>query len=271
MAWIKDDDFNTSFHHRIITNKAFDKLSWKAIFHVLHSLGFPILSLTGSILASLLLPFLVSLMVRVPHQYLDRPAAILPPPPVCHLHSPEVHLQSKTRRAPTRGVPLAWQHRHGQVHFTVQRWRQVWDGISGHDGPSFSSSLSIHSENKSSHLKLWKTRLGSLFFLFLAVVLAAQLGSPPDRLWCLHCWAPIGFLSHDHLAFYAATTQTLWCIHSFKYQCHCQKLTLVVATDRLKLLMICCSMAADEDTALLSGVVEINYQKPLESYLGKFR
>ncbi|WOL13971.1 hypothetical protein Cni_G22751 [Canna indica] len=43
------------------------------------------------------------------------------------------------------------------------------------------------------------------------------------------------------------------------------------ATDRLKLLLIRCSMAADEDTALLPRVVEINYQKPPESYLGKFR
>ncbi|WOL10477.1 hypothetical protein Cni_G19234 [Canna indica] len=150
------------------------------------------------------------------------------------------------------------------------RRQQVWDGISAHDSPTFSSSL-IHSRNKSSRLKLRKTRLGSLFFLFLAMVLAAQLGSPPDRLRCRHCWAPIGLLSLGHLAFYAAAAQTLWCIHSLKYQLRCHKLTLVVATDRLKLLLIYCSMAAVEDTALLPGVVEINYQKPPESYLGKFR
>ncbi|WOL17512.1 hypothetical protein Cni_G26305 [Canna indica] len=43
------------------------------------------------------------------------------------------------------------------------------------------------------------------------------------------------------------------------------------ATDRLKLLMSCCSMAANEDIALLPRVMEINYPKSSESYLGKFR
>ncbi|WOL18537.1 hypothetical protein Cni_G27334 [Canna indica] len=136
-----------------------------------------------------------------------------------------------------------------------------------HLGKTMEKKRAVDAQKK----EMW--RLFQLFFLFLAVVLAAQLGSTPDRLRCRHCWAPIGLLSLGHLAFYAAAAQTLRCIHGFKYQRRCHKLTLAVATDRLKLLLTRCSMAAEEDTAaaLLPGVLEINYQKPPESYLGKFR
>ncbi|CAL9197305.1 unnamed protein product, partial [Musa hybrid cultivar] len=122
--------------------------------------------------------------------------------------------------------------------------------------------------------EMW--RLFQLFFLFLAVVLAAQLGSPPERLQCRHCWAPIGLLSLGHLAFYVAVAQTLRCINGFKYQRRCHKLTLALATDRLKLLKMRFSsysaVAAGADPPpVLPRDFEIHYQEPPDSYLGKFK
>ncbi|URD73039.1 40S ribosomal protein S10 [Musa troglodytarum] len=116
--------------------------------------------------------------------------------------------------------------------------------------------------------EMW--RLFQLFFLFLAVLFAAQLGAPQDRLQCRHCWVPIALVALGHLAFYAATAQTLRCIHGCKYQRRCHKLTLALATDRLKLLTTRCSTAAGRASALLPGELEIHYQKPPESYLRKF-
>ncbi|WOL12183.1 hypothetical protein Cni_G20948 [Canna indica] len=121
--------------------------------------------------------------------------------------------------------------------------------------------------------ELW--RLFQLFFLFLGVVLAAQLGAPPDRLQCRHCWAPIGLLSLGHLAFYVAVAQTLRCINGFKYQRRCHKLTLALATDRLKLLKLRFSNSSvsvgAEPPPVLPIDFEIHYQEPPESYLGKFK
>ncbi|RWW02286.1 hypothetical protein GW17_00034638, partial [Ensete ventricosum] len=125
--------------------------------------------------------------------------------------------------------------------------------------------------------ELW--RLFQLFFLFLAVVLAAQLGASPDRLQCRHCWAPIGLLSLAHLVFYVAVAQTLRCINGFKYQRRCHKLTLALATDRLKLLKLrffsssasAAAAAGAEPPPVLPSDFEIHYQEPPESYLGKFK
>ncbi|KAK8928167.1 hypothetical protein KSP39_PZI017455 [Platanthera zijinensis] len=127
--------------------------------------------------------------------------------------------------------------------------------------------------------EMW--RLFQFFFLFLALVLVAQFQAPPTRLQCRHCWAPIGLLSLGHLIFYISVAQTLRCINGFKYQRRCHKLTLALATDRLKNLKARYSAApaiaavragtSGEEMPLLPGDFEIHYQEPPESYLGKFR
>ncbi|XP_057947897.1 uncharacterized protein LOC131143645 [Malania oleifera] len=117
--------------------------------------------------------------------------------------------------------------------------------------------------------ELWK--LFAAFFLFLAVVFAAVSVSP--RLQCRHIWIPISLLSLAHLIFYIAVAQTLRCINAFKYQRRCHKLTLGLATDRLRRLKMRLRTgghaidAGDE----YEEELEINYQEPPESYMGKFR
>ncbi|KAG6492613.1 uncharacterized protein LOC122000123 [Zingiber officinale] len=121
--------------------------------------------------------------------------------------------------------------------------------------------------------ELW--RLFQLFFLFLAVVLTAQMGSSTERLQCRHCWAPIVLLSLGHLVFYVAVAQILRCINGFKYQRRCHKLTLALATDRLKLVKLrfaaSSASAGGNPPRLLPEDFEIHYQEPPESYLGKFK
>ncbi|KAK8960018.1 hypothetical protein KSP40_PGU012801 [Platanthera guangdongensis] len=128
--------------------------------------------------------------------------------------------------------------------------------------------------------EMW--RLFQFFFLFLALVLSAQFQAPPTRLQCRHCWAPIGLLSLGHLIFYISVAQTLRCINGFKYQRRCHKLTLALATDRLKNLKTRYSSAAPaiavvragtsgEEMPLLPGEFEIHYQEPPESYSRKFK
>ncbi|RWR81354.1 hypothetical protein CKAN_01003500 [Cinnamomum micranthum f. kanehirae] len=109
--------------------------------------------------------------------------------------------------------------------------------------------------------EMWKSF--HLFFLFLALVFAAQVQSP--RLQCRHCWVPIGLLSLAHLIFYVSVAQTLRCINGFKYQRRCHKLTLGLATERLKQLKMRNAVAGGEDD------FEIHYQEPPESYFGKFK
>lgn len=114
--------------------------------------------------------------------------------------------------------------------------------------------------------ELWK--LFHLFFLFLALVFLAQAQSP--RLQCRHCWVPIGLLSLAHLIFYVAVAQTLRCINGFKYQRRCHKLTLGLATERLRQLKMRLGSggaAVDE----MGEELEIHYQEPPESYFGKFK
>ncbi|XP_058080616.1 uncharacterized protein LOC131228747 [Magnolia sinica] len=107
--------------------------------------------------------------------------------------------------------------------------------------------------------ELW--RFFHIFFLFLALVLATQALSP--KLQCKHCWIPIGLLSLGHLIFYVSVAQTLRCINGFKYQRRCHKLTLGLATERLKQLKM--RMLEDEDD------FEIHYQEPPETYFAKFK
>lgn len=110
-----------------------------------------------------------------------------------------------------------------------------------------------------------------LFLLFLSLIFLS-LVSPSSRLQCRHCWAPISFLSLAHLVFYVSVAQTLRCINGFKYQRRCHKLTLGLATERLRELRT--RLAADGSylgRGMAGEEFEIEYQEPPESYLGKFK
>ncbi|XP_020211978.1 uncharacterized protein LOC109796652 [Cajanus cajan] len=110
-------------------------------------------------------------------------------------------------------------------------------------------------------------KLFQIFFIFLGLVFLAQAHS--SRLQCRHCWIPITLLSMAHLIFYVSVAQTLRCINAFKYQRRCHKLTLGLATEKLREIKIRLS-AADYD-ALADEDFEIHYQEPPESYFGKFK
>ncbi|KAJ7956968.1 putative Transmembrane protein [Quillaja saponaria] len=115
-------------------------------------------------------------------------------------------------------------------------------------------------------------KLFLLFFIFLSLILLAQ--SQSTRLQCRHCWIPIILLSLAHLFFYVSVAQTLRCINGFKYQRRCHKLTLGLATGKLREMKIRLSNSiaggggyegiGDDD-------FEIQYQEPPESYFGKFK
>ena len=109
--------------------------------------------------------------------------------------------------------------------------------------------------------ELWN--LFQLLFLFLALVFGAQVQSP--GLKCHHCWIPIGLLSLSHLIFYVSVAQTLPCINGFRYQRRCHKLTLGLATKRLRQM----SMAGGGNVS--GEEVEIHYQEPPQTYFGKFK
>ncbi|XP_030543815.1 uncharacterized protein LOC115750528 [Rhodamnia argentea] len=129
-------------------------------------------------------------------------------------------------------------------------------------------------------------RLFLLFFIFLALLFNA-VSQPSSRLQCRHCWAPISLLSLSHLVFYVSVAQTLRTINGFKYQRRCHKLTLGLATERLRELRMRMSVAmANSDGAphphhhhhhhhhevvFDDEDFEIQYQEPPESYLGKFK
>lgn len=121
--------------------------------------------------------------------------------------------------------------------------------------------------------ELWK--LFQFFFIFLGLVFMAQVES--SRLQCRHCWVPIGLISLAHLIFYVSVAQTLRCINGFKYQRRCHKLTLGLATERLRHLKM--KMNSGGGVGGSGAVVvdeygdefEISYQEPPESYFGKFK
>lgn len=119
-------------------------------------------------------------------------------------------------------------------------------------------------------------RLFLLFFIFLALLFNA-VSQPSSRLQCRHCWAPISLLSLAHLVFYVSVAQTLRTINGFKYQRRCHKLTLGLATERLRELKMRMSLAMASSGHHPHEVVfddvdfEIQYQEPPESYLGKFK
>ncbi|KMT09225.1 hypothetical protein BVRB_6g133270 [Beta vulgaris subsp. vulgaris] len=119
--------------------------------------------------------------------------------------------------------------------------------------------------------QLWK--LFQLFFLFLSLIFASL--SISTRLQCRHCWIPIALLSFSHLIFYVSVAQTLRCINALKYQRRCHKLTLGLATQKLRDLnnvIIHDNHNNAHDAAFVNGEeFEIHYQEPPESYFGKFK
>ncbi|KAJ4843614.1 hypothetical protein Tsubulata_025433 [Turnera subulata] len=116
-------------------------------------------------------------------------------------------------------------------------------------------------------------KLFLLFFIFLSLVFMAL--SQPNRLQCRHCWAPITLLSLAHLIFYVSVAQTLRCINGFKYQRRCHKLTLGLATEKLRELKMRLAAGAGGgeygEVVGDEGDLEIHYQEPPESYFGKFK
>ncbi|CAO2827772.1 unnamed protein product [Amaranthus hypochondriacus] len=124
---------------------------------------------------------------------------------------------------------------------------------------------------------LWK--LFQHFFLFLSLIFTSI--SLSNRLQCRHCWIPITFLSFSHLIFYVSVAQTLRCINGFKYQRRCHKLTLGLATEKLRQLkMISMNLIdptegfsnnGDESSFVNGDDFEIHYQEPPDSYFGKFK
>ncbi|ESQ48015.1 hypothetical protein EUTSA_v10022284mg [Eutrema salsugineum] len=132
------------------------------------------------------------------------------------------------------------------------------------------------------HQKKKLQKLFQLFFIFLAIVFFS-LSQPSGRLHCRHCWAPILLLSFSHLFFYVSVAQTLRVINNFKYQRHCHKLTLGLATH--KLLFIKSRISAGdflsggdggggEDEVSASAAawdLDVPYQEPPESYFVKFK
>ncbi|XP_047319132.1 uncharacterized protein LOC124922449 [Impatiens glandulifera] len=118
--------------------------------------------------------------------------------------------------------------------------------------------------------ELWK--LFQIFFLFLSIIFATISLSPSHRLQCRHCWIPIGLLSLAHLIFYVSVAQILRCVNGFKYQRRCHKLTLGLATERLRQMkMRYGGGGGGEDGGIMGDDFEIHYQEPPESYFGKFK
>ncbi|KAK1310818.1 hypothetical protein QJS10_CPA08g01319 [Acorus calamus] len=137
--------------------------------------------------------------------------------------------------------------------------------------------IQLHFEKtleKKRSVDLQKKQLWRLFqshFTLLSLLLALQTLSPKSRLQCRHAWIPLSLLSLSHLLFYVAVAQTLRCINGFKYQRRCHKLTLGLATERLKRLKMVVGEVEGEEGGGLVEELEICYQEPPESYLGKFK
>ncbi|XP_061343653.1 uncharacterized protein LOC133289676 [Gastrolobium bilobum] len=109
-------------------------------------------------------------------------------------------------------------------------------------------------------------KLFQIFFIFLSLVFLTLSHSP--HLQCRHCWIPITLLSMAHLIFYVSVAQTLRCINGFKYQRRCHKLTLGLATKKLREMKMRLNSECD---GIADDEFEIHYQEPPESYFGKFK
>ncbi|PPD86071.1 hypothetical protein GOBAR_DD16991 [Gossypium barbadense] len=95
--------------------------------------------------------------------------------------------------------------------------------------------------------------------------------SQSSRLQCRHCWALITLLSLSHLIFYVSVAQTLRCINGFKYQRRCHKLTLGLATEKLREMKLRINNGEFVDGFGEEDEFEINYQEPSENYFAKFK
>ncbi|XP_010507153.1 PREDICTED: uncharacterized protein LOC104783734 [Camelina sativa] len=126
------------------------------------------------------------------------------------------------------------------------------------------------------HQKKKLHKLFQLFFIFLALVFFS-LSQPSGRLRCRHCWAPICLLSFSHLFFYVSVAQTLRCINGFKYQRRCHKLTLGLATHKLRFIKSriaagdFLSGGDGDEASAAAWDLEVPYQEPPDSYFGKFK
>uniref|UniRef100_A0A0D3CIQ5 Transmembrane protein n=2 Tax=Brassica oleracea var. oleracea TaxID=109376 RepID=A0A0D3CIQ5_BRAOL len=129
------------------------------------------------------------------------------------------------------------------------------------------------------HQKKKLHKLFQLFFIFLALIFFS-LSQPSGRLGCRHCWAPIVLLSFSHLFFYVSVAQTLRCINGFKYQRRCHKLTLGLATHKLRFIKsriaagdFCLGGGGEDEVSASAAAwdLEVPYQEPPDSYFGKFK
>ncbi|TYH45385.1 hypothetical protein ES332_D11G260800v1 [Gossypium tomentosum] len=98
-------------------------------------------------------------------------------------------------------------------------------------------------------------KLFQLFIIFLGIILIAQ--SQSSRLQCRHCWALITLLSLSHLIFY--------------YQRRCHKLTLGLATEKLREMKLRINNGEFVDGFGEEDEFEIHYQEPPENYFAKFK
>ncbi|OAE35848.1 hypothetical protein AXG93_4225s1530 [Marchantia polymorpha subsp. ruderalis] len=109
--------------------------------------------------------------------------------------------------------------------------------------------------------ELWK--LFMVFYLFLAILLVGVLLS--NRLKCRHSWPPIALCALAHIIFYVAMAQTLRAVNGFKYQRRCHKLTLALATEKLK------ALRGNPADSVSEEDFEVHYQEPHDDYLNKFQ
>ncbi|KAF8011907.1 hypothetical protein BT93_I0133 [Corymbia citriodora subsp. variegata] len=166
------------------------------------------------------------------------------------------------------------QHQHQQQAAKETALQALNTIIQLHFEKTLEKKRAIDQQKKELH------RLFLLFFIFLALLFSA-LSQPSSRLQCRHCWAPISLLSLAHLLFYVSVAQTLRTINGFKYQRRCHKLTLGLATERLRDLNIGAAASGhhghhhghhhQHEVVFDDGDFEIQYQEPPESYLGKFK
>ncbi|OAY78498.1 hypothetical protein ACMD2_15780 [Ananas comosus] len=172
----------------------------------------------------------------------------------------------------------------------VLSWEAAVQSLNGIIQLHFEKTLEKKRAVDAQKQELWRLLVG--FFVFLAVASVSWGGGGGGgRMACRHVWAPVGLLTLGHAAVYAAVAHHLRCINGFRYQRRCHKLTLALATDRLKhikassialihygaviLVFDRYSLpnfgAGGEPPPVMAGEIEIPYQEPPESYLGKFK
>ncbi|XP_020088499.1 uncharacterized protein LOC109710385 [Ananas comosus] len=158
----------------------------------------------------------------------------------------------------------------------VLSWEAAVQSLNGIIQLHFEKTLEKKRAVDAQKQELWRLLVG--FFVFLAVASVSWGGGGGGgggRMACRHVWAPVGLLTLGHAAVYAAVAHHLRCINGFRYQRRCHKLTLALATDRLKHIKARYSLpnfgAGGEPPPVMAGEIEIPYQEPPESYLGKFK